>query len=170
MELLTAIKERRSIRRFRPDDVDEETIRKIIEVGIMAPSAGNLQARDFFIVRDVEKGKKMAKAAWDQNSLIEAPVDIVICCNHDRVDTYGKRGVELYAPQDCAAAAQNMLLYIHSIDLTSCWIGAFDEDRVSKILGLEPHLRPVIILPIGYPDQEPKKPKLLPWDEVVHEI
>jgi nitroreductase len=170
MELLTAIKERRSVRRFKPDDVDENTIRKIIEVGIMAPSAGNLQGRDFYIVRGDETQEKLAKAAWDQESVKDAPVSIIICCNHDRVDTYGSRGIELYAPQDCAAAAQNMLLYLHSLGLATCWVGAFDEEKISDILNLEDHLRPVIILPVGYPDQKPKKPKLLPFEEVVHEI
>jgi nitroreductase len=168
MELKEAILERRSIRRFGDGDVPKEVVKELIELGNAAPSAGNLQARDFVVVRDQKTKDDLVRAAHNQDFIGEAPVVIVVCANMDRIMHYGKRGVTLYSLQDCAASIQNMLLAIHDMGLGCVWVGAFDEFRASNILGLPGHIRPVAILPIGEPVSQPGARKRIPVEDLVH--
>lgn len=168
MELKEAILGRRSIRRFGDGDVSEEVVTELIELGHAAPSAGNLQARDFVVVRDQKTKDGLALAAHNQDFIAEAPVVIVVCANMDRIMHYGKRGITLYCLQDCAAAIQNMLLAIHDMGLGCVWVGAFDESKASNILQLPGHIRPVAILPIGEPVSQPAARKRIPVEDLIH--
>jgi nitroreductase len=95
----------------------------------------------------------------NQGFISQAPVVIVVWTNSEQVSSYGRRGVELYSIQDAGAAVQNMLLAIHALGLASCWTGAFDEASVSEILELPGNLRPVAIVPIGYPGEKARERK-----------
>ena len=150
MELKEAIKNRHSVRRFSNKKLPMELISEILEYAHLAPSAGNLQARDFIIVDDEKQKINLAKASLDQMFMAEAPVNIVVCANLNRVSPYGYRGKELYCIQDSAAAVEHILLLALDKGLGACWIGAFDENAVSEILELPPHVRPVAIIPLGY--------------------
>lgn len=159
MELLETIKNRRCIRKFKSKDVEEEKINKILEAANWAPSAGNLQARDFILVRNSEIKEKIAEAALYQNFINEAPVVIVVCANEKKSSyKYGSRGSELYCIQDATISAQNIMLTAYSLGLGSCWVGAFDENRIREILNIPEYVRPVAIIPIGYPDEIPRAP------------
>ena len=168
MELIEVIKKRRSVRRFKDQAIDENIIKKIIELGNLAPSAGNLQPRDFIVVKDLQTKEKLARAALDQRFIIEAPVVIAVCANIRRGSPYGMRGRELYCIQDSAAAIENMLLAIVDKGLACCWVGAFDENAVSEILGLSSHVRPMALLPIGYSDEKTKPSSRIDIDELIH--
>ena len=150
MELKEAIKNRHSVRRFSNKKLPMELISEILEYAHLAPSAGNLQARDFIIIEDEKQKINLAKASLDQMFMAEAPVNIVVCANLNRVSPYGYRGKELYCIQDSAAAVEHILLLALDKGLGACWIGAFDENAVSEILELPPHVRPVAIIPLGY--------------------
>jgi len=159
MELSEAIRGRHCIRRFRPDEVEEKKVERILEAAGEAPSAGNLQARDFIVVRDSEKRRELADAAFSQSFVSEAPLVIVVCANPEKSGVkYGSRGEELYCIQDASVAVQNILLMAHSIGLGACWVGAFDENSVRKVLAIPSEIRPVAIIPIGYPAEEPSAP------------
>ena len=168
METIDAINSRRSIRRFDARDIDENVIKDIIKLGNLAPSAGNLQPRDFLVVREKQTKNKLARAALNQSFVAEAPVVIVVCANTKRVSHYGKRGMELYCIQDSAAAIQNMLLAVVDFGLASCWIGAFDEEAVASILDLPKHIRPVALLPIGYSKEKAQAPSRINLHELIH--
>ncbi len=151
MECLDLLFKRVSIRKFTQDDVDDDTLTKILEAGNAAPSAGNLQARDFVVVRDAQTKKRLAMAALKQMFIAEAPVVIVVCANYPRsMRVYGERG-KLYAEQDATAAIENILLAVTALDLGAVWVGAFDEEQVSEILELPEYVRPMAIIPIGHP-------------------
>lgn len=168
MELIDAITKRRSVRRFKDKDVPMEIIMKSLEYGNLAPSAGNLQARDFIIVRDKKIKKELMIAALHQSFVEECPVVIVVCANMKRISPYGERGKKLYALQDCAAAIQNMLLYLTSEGVGSCWVGAFNEKKVYDILNLPSSVRPVAIIPIGYPEDKGRQPPRMKIEDLVH--
>jgi nitroreductase len=168
MELKEAILKRRSIRRFGEGDVTKEVVTELIELGNAAPSAGNLQARDFVVVEDQNTKEDLANAAGNQHFIAEAPVVVVVCANMDRILHYGKRGITLYCLQDCAASIQNMLLAIHAMGLGCVWVGAFDEFKVSGVLELPGHIRPVAILPIGRPSSQPAARKRIPVEDLIH--
>lgn len=170
MDVLSAIRERRSIRSFLDKEVPEDDIKKIIECGTLAPSAGNLQPWEFVIVRDPRRKDALAQAAYGQDFIAEAPVAIVVLANQPRSATvYGRRGSELYAIQDTAAAVQNMLLAACEMGFGTCWVGAFDEDAVGEIVKAEPETKPVAIVPIGYARHFPAARPRRKTTEVVHE-
>jgi nitroreductase len=151
MDLKDTIQQRHSVRTFSNKRVPLNLVHEIIKFANLAPSAGNLQARDFIIVDNFEIKKRLCYAALDQEFIVEAPVNIVVCANLNRISSYGKRGRELYCIQDSAAAIEHILLLAVDNELGACWIGAFDEFEVTKILNLPSYVRPVAIIPIGYP-------------------
>ena len=110
MELKEPIEKRRSVRSFIDRDVKIDDIVEILEYANLAPSAGNLQARDFVVVRDDRLRRSLAKAALDQAFVSEAPIDIVVCANLRRISPYGARGINLYCIQDSAASIEHILL------------------------------------------------------------
>ncbi|HHW39944.1 MAG TPA: nitroreductase family protein [Syntrophomonadaceae bacterium] len=169
-DVIDAIKERTSIRRFKPDPVPQATIGRLLDAARLAPSAGNMQPWFFVVVMNEDLRRQLAKAAR-QPFIAEAPVCIVVCAEPERsASRYGRRGRELYCIQDTAAAIENILLAATGYGLGACWVGAFDEEEAARILELEPGLRPVALIPIGYPDQERKAVPRRPLDEVVRVI
>lgn len=168
MDVADAIEGRTSIRVFKADPVDDATVFEGLRLANLAPSAGNLQARDFVIVRDRATKKLLMKAAYGQDFIETAPVVVVFCADLDRIAHYGERGRELYCLQDVAASVQNMILYLHSRGLGSVWVGAFDEAKAAAALSLPSHARPVAMLPIGHPADEGVRRKRLPLSELVH--
>jgi nitroreductase len=138
------------VRSFSDKEVPKYIIDDIIQHAHRAPSAGNLQARDFIIVDDQMVKQGLCEAALDQEFLREAPVDIVVCANLSRIKPYGKRGEELYCIQDTAAAVDHIILLAVEYGLATCWVGAFNEAAVTTMLKLPDHIRPVAIIPLGY--------------------
>jgi len=157
MNIKEAICKRRSVRGFTGKKIPVEIINELVEYANLAPSAGNLQARDFIIVDDSDVKKQLAAAALNQVFISEAPVNIVVCANLERIKPYGRRGRELYAIQDSAAAVEHILLLAASYNLGTCWVGAFNEEEVADILKLPSYVKPVAIIPIGYPKGDAEK-------------
>jgi len=169
MDIFEAIKGRRSIRSYGDEPIPDEDIRRILEAAIMAPSAGNLQPWEFVVVRDPDIKKRLARAALGQTFIAEAPVVIVVGANVDRTSwRYGKRGENLYCIQDTAAAIMNLMLAAYALGYGTCWVGAFHDDEVSRIVGFPRSVRPVAIIPVGRPRESPRAPSRLPLEEVVH--
>lgn len=168
MELSEAIKGRRSIRAFKPQDVPEEIVEKLIDAARHAPSAGNIQPWEFVIARRPDTKKKLAQAAH-QAFVEEAPVVIVVCADENRSSMgYGNRGKTLYCIQDTAAAVQNILLTAYSFGLGTCWIGAFNEDEASKAVRAPKGIRPVAMIPVGYPNRTPSPRGRRSLSQIIH--
>jgi nitroreductase len=169
MDVLRAVKGRRSIRAFEHDDVSSEIVEKLLDAAIWAPSAGNIQPWEFIVIRKPEIKRALAQAALDQTFIEEAPVVIVVCANENRSSQrYGIRGKTLYCIQDTAAAIQNLHLAAYSLRLGTCWIGAFREERAREILKIPQGIRPVAIIPVGYPAETPPPRNRRPMSQVVH--
>jgi nitroreductase len=150
MDLKEVIRNRHSVRNFSDKMPPKKIIDEIIKYANLAPSAGNLQARDFVIIDDNTIKEKLSTAAFHQKFIVEAPIDIVVCANLKRISSYGNRGRELYCIQDASAAVEYILLLAVDNGLDACWVGAFDEKKVSTILNLPSYVRPIAIIPIGY--------------------
>lgn len=159
MDVFEAIKNRRSIRKYRSDFISEECIRKILDSAKWAPSAGNLQPWEFIVVTDKNVKRHLSEAALEQPFIEEAPVIIVICTNEERsARIYGTRGRHFYCLLDAAAAVQNILLTAYALGLGTCWVGAFDDIKVAAVLKLPSGVRTIAIVPLGYADETPKPP------------
>ncbi len=160
MDIMDAIKKRRSIRKFLELPVEWDKVISILEAGRYAPTAGNLQAWKFIIINDQGAKDKVAEACLQQLWIAAAPMMIAIVSNPEKHEQhYGKAG-EKYVVQDCAMAAENMMLAAAAQGLASCFVAAFDERMMSSALGIPERGRPEGIVVIGYPDEEvPVPPK-----------
>ena len=155
MTIQEAIRDRRSIRDFRDQPIADDTAEILIEALRLAPSAGNLQSRKFYFVTRAETKKGLARAGLNQNFISRAPLVVVACIDKTIANRYGDRGVNLYAVQDVSAGIMSMMLAAVELGLGSVWVGAFNEFEVFDLLDLPHHLRPVAIIPVGYPARTP---------------
>jgi len=170
MEVFEAILKRRSIRDFEKKEIPKEKIEKLKKALIWAPSAGNLQARKFYFVSNEETKKKLAIAALNQNFIAKVPLVIVGCCDLEKISWYGERGKNLYTICDVSAAIENLMLVATSEGLGTCWVGAFDENEVSKILNLPKNERPIVIVPVGFLKKIPSPPERESEENLIKEI
>jgi nitroreductase len=155
MKVVDAIMKRRSVRAFQSREVPQDVIDTLLACAVKAPTGGNRQPWFFYIVRDAHIKEELA-AASGQAFLMQAPVVFVVCADPPRSGArYGLRGSTLYCLQDTAAAVQNILLAATSMGLGTCWMGAFDEAKVAKALDCPENLRPVAMVPVGYPNETP---------------
>ena len=169
MEFEKLIKVRRSIRAFKSKPIEEEKLKKILMAANLAPSAGNLQAYEIYVVKDSKLKRMLSRASFDQEFIAEAPIVLVFCANPPRsAIRYGKRGEELYSIQDATIATTFAMLMASDLGLGNVWVGAFDEEEVKRILNLPRYLRPVAILPIGYPAEQPEFVGRRRLEDIVH--
>ena len=169
MELLEVVKRRRSIRAFADRPLEEEKLQRILEIVSLAPSAGNLQAHEIYVVTDRDQKRALAKASLGQEFVAAAPIVLVFCARPERsAGRYGERGRRLYSLQDATIACAYAQLAATALGLGTVWVGAFDDDAVVKVLGTKAGWRPVAILPIGYPSESPAATPRRGLDDLVH--
>jgi nitroreductase len=160
MEILEAIRTRRSIRRYSSKPIEFERIVALLEAGNHAPCAGNIQDWRFVVVTDKSKLKALPNYCADQ-LYAEAPVVIVVCSDpEDTEKRFGPRG-KLYVTQNAAACTQNILLAAHGMGLGGVWIGAFDDGRIHDLFNIPVSIHVQSLVAIGYPDEK-APPKRLP--------
>lgn len=147
MEVLEAIKTRRSIRKYKKDPVPQEKLEKILDAGRWAPSASNLQPWKFIVLSDFEVKERVAKLlAWGR-FLAEAPMGIAVVADP---------GASSHPVEDGSIAAYSMLLAAHAVGLGGCWLNpSASEEEVKEILGIPKEHRLISVISIGYPAEAP---------------
>jgi len=155
--LMDAIKQRRSVRRYKEKPFPMEELTSLVEAARWAPSAGNSQPWEFLLINDEDmlRALKSVSPGW----LKQAPALVVTCTNKKRKTDWSL--------MDVGAAMQNILLYAHSREYGCCPIGSFVVETVKELLELPPHLEPVLFITVGYPDEKPPATKRLSTDELV---
>lgn len=156
MEVMEAIRKRRSVRSYQPKEVEQEKLDLILEAARLAPSASNKQEWRFIIVKDMTRRQKLMSAAKGQNFVGESPI-VIACCAE--TDNHIMSCGQLCYPIDVAIAIEHMVLKATEEGLGSCWVGAFYEDEVKKILNIPKEIRVVELLTLGYPLEEVKVKK-----------
>lgn len=170
MDFKTVIKKRKSIRAFKEIPIEEEKIKKILELINLAPSAGNLQAYKIFVIKDKKKIEELTKIAYGMSHFTNLPPLVFIFCANQKesAQRYGLRGENLYAIQDATIVCTYTQLIVTYLGLGSCWVGAFDEKEIKKFLKTD--LLPVAILPIGYPAENPPRRERKKLEEIFEEF
>ena len=151
MNLSEILIKRHSIRKFKEVEVPYEKIKDIIELAKLAPSAGNLQSYKIAILEGI-------------------PTGLIICADLARsASKYGERGITLYAIQDATIFASYIQLIAIDLGLSSCWVGAFNEEKTRKFLNLPENLWPIIAMYLGYADEIPRKTQRRKFSEIIYE-
>lgn len=173
--LMHLIKERRSIRKFTDQEIQEQDLQTILEAIQWAPSWANTQCWEIVIVKDQEiktalQGT-MGKGNPATKAIVAAPVLLAICAKLKASGFYKGLAPTKFGDWfmfDLGLATQNACLAAHDLGLGTVIVGLFGHDQAAKILKLQPDYEVVCLLPLGYPAQSPKPPKRKDLTEFVH--
>jgi nitroreductase len=165
MDVVKAIRERRSIRKYKSDPISDEDLNVVLQAGRWAPSASNKQPWHFVVVRDEQGREELAKAHAYGRFMAESPVVVVVLGDPAKHPKY-----YLSDPHN---AVQNMLLAAYSLGLGTCWMGVRDTDiepAFRRILGIPESLRVICCVSLGYPDQKRESTRqefsdLVSWEQ-----
>lgn len=159
LSVFDVILSRRSFRRYENKEIPEEVVQQILEAGRHAPSAVNKQPIRFVVVNDGEKIENFSSALFNR-FIKDAPVVVVGCADVKSLLT-GK-----WATVDATIALQNMVIAAWSLGVGSCWIGAFNEEKVKKLLKIPANWKVVALVTFGYPAEHPKPRKKKRFEEL----
>lgn len=169
MEFDQVIRKRKMIRKYLPNMIPDSLINKVLKNASKVPSAGHTQVQEFIIVRDPAIKKKLRQASVNQKYVEDAPVLIVVCSNTSRsVGRYGQRGRDFYSIIDGAFASMIILLSAVNEEIGAGFVGAFEDDKISKILKLPEYVKPIGIITLGYPDESPAKLNRIENEQLLH--
>ncbi|MFO7696333.1 MAG: nitroreductase family protein [Anaerolineae bacterium] len=164
MEFLELIQERYSVRAYRSDPVEEETVQQVLEAARLAPTAANRQPFRLIVIATEGREEELQRI-YAREWFTQAPLIICACTVLEegwvRVD--GKP----YADVDVAIAMDHLILAARSLGLGTCWIAAFDPAAAREVLGLPDGVEPVAFTPLGYPADEPRPKKRKPLSDLV---
>ncbi|MBS7647896.1 MAG: nitroreductase family protein [Candidatus Bathyarchaeia archaeon] len=158
MDLFEVIEKRRSIRKFKHAPIPNEDLKKILEAGRLAPSGGNRQPWRFIVVRNSETKRALAVAASNQMFIADADVVVVALGDPKALPKklpYKLAETRIPYKQDPMIAVEHMVLAATDLGYGTCWIGAFNEEDVKKILKVPEDLAVIALLPIGVPAENP---------------
>jgi len=162
------VEKRRSVRSFTDKAIERLKLQKILKAAWMSPSAKGLQNYRIYIIEDKKKKEELVRASHDQE-YVNAPLLLVFCTDPKRIKKMmGTRGESLLSVQDASIAASYAQLAATALGLSSVWVGNFNEKSVQKII--RTRLRPVVILPIGYPNERPQRKKLRKLNDMVSKV
>ncbi|MBN1163090.1 MAG: nitroreductase family protein [Candidatus Krumholzibacteriota bacterium] len=153
MDIYEAIKQRTSVRAYKPDPVEDDKLNRVLEAARLAPSGKNGQPWTFIIVKNEDTRKKLVPACKNQRFISQAPVVIAVCGREEMA--YQKMGGYWNSlPVDIGICLEHLMLAAEAEGLGTCWIGAFLEEEVREILQVPPEVKILALTPLGYPDAE----------------
>ncbi len=166
MSVLRIIKERRSVRRYKPDPIPPEALLRVLEAARFSPSGKNLQPWKFILVRDSQVKRRLAEASVGQSFIAGAPIVVVACGFPD--ECYSRMGNYMKSwPVDVAIALEHLILQAQEEGLGTCWIGAFEEKEVKRILQIPDNVKVLALTPLGFPDEKPSSRGRKSLNEIV---
>jgi nitroreductase len=169
MDFETVVKRRRMCREYLDREVPQEKVDRILNLACRYPSAGHTEPQEFIVVRDQRVNEDLGRAALDQMFVAKAPPVIVVVSDIRRsARRYGERGVRFYSIIDGAFVAMILLLAAVDEGLGACFVAAFHDREVQRVLGLPPNVRPIGIIPIGYCSEEPRRLARRSKTRIVH--
>ncbi len=153
MGVMTAIRERRSVRKYTEQPVEKEKLDLVLEAARLSPSASNRQDWKFIVIQDKEMIAKMVGACNNQGFVGQAPVILVACAtNPGGIMSCGQPRDSV----DLSIATAYMILAAHDLGLGTCWLGSFNEAKVKELLKIPAGIRVVAITPLGYAATKPR--------------
>ena len=174
MNVIEAIKGRRSIRKYKPDSVSDKALEAVLDAARWAPSWANTQCVRWVVVRDTDTKARLADTLSTANPAANAmravPVVLVACAE---TGTSGCKGGQPRTDKgdwfmfDTALAVQNLTLAAHELGLGTVQVGLFDARKVEELLQVPEGVRVVELIPLGYPAEQPKGPGRKELSEIV---
>jgi len=153
MEFYEVVRTRRSIRSYKPDPIPDDILNRILEAVRIAPSGSNRQPWKFILVKDERLKRMVAEACHGQSFIAEAPIVVVACGYNIHYNRGGYMG-DMSMLVDVSIAFTHLILAARAEGLGTCWIGAFNNERLKKLLNIPEDVNVVAVTPLGYPKGE----------------
>lgn len=181
MDLFETIHGHRSIRRYKPEPVDDELLTELLEAGVRASSSGNMQTYSIVVSRDPAMRERLFVPHMEQNMVLEAPVLLTFCADFRRMrkwlrineapDNFDDFFAFLVAAVDAILVSQNVALAAEAKGLGVCYMGSTlaNADQVGEILDLPEGVMPVVGFSLGWPAEDPPLRDRLPLSGLVHQ-
>ncbi len=167
MDFFDVIEKRQSVRKYAAKPVEQHKLDVILAAANRAPSAGNFQSYEIYVIRSKEGRAKLAAATFDQGFIADAAVLLVFCTNPSRCE-YDV--AETCALEDATIACTFAMLAATALGLSSCWIGALDPRKVAQIVHCPNGVVPISILTIAYPRESPERTTRRSLNDLVHAV
>ena len=164
MDVLEAIAKRKSIRAYKTIPIPEDKLNKVLEAARLAPSGANRQEMKFVVVKDQKTRAKLSEATGGQKHVAQAPVVIAaVSTDPEKMMICDVPGY----PVDVAIAIDHMTLAAFDLGLGTCWIGAFNQEKVKSILSIPDKCKVVQLLTLGIPDEDGRPKDRKPIEQIV---
>ena len=164
MQMLSLIKTRRSVRKYKDQPISDSDLKKILEAGRWAPSGANLQPWRFIVIQDKALIKQIGEFCYfsliKSRHVSEAATVIIICGDSRTMGNTWEK--------DCMIAGTNMTLMAAALEIGSCWIGAFNESEIKHLISVPDYLKVIALISLGYASHPVSPPPRLPLEEIVY--
>jgi nitroreductase len=164
MEFSDLIQKRYSVRAYKSDEVEEEKLQRILEAARLAPTAANRQSFQILVIRTRGREEEL-QMVYPRPWFVQAPL-LICACGLPEGNWIRKDGKN-YNDVDVAIVMDHLILAAANEGLGTCWIGAFNPEKAREIFQLPDDVEPVVLTPLGYPDDQPKKKQRKPLDTLI---
>jgi nitroreductase len=165
MDVMETVAARYSVRGYRPDEVDDETLATVLEAARLAPTAANRQAFRLIVIHTRGREEELARVygrAW----FTQAPLIVAVIAVPG--EAWRRSDDKPYDEVDATIAMDHLILAAASLGLGTCWIAAFDPAAARDVFGLPDDVEPIAFTPLGWPDKARAQTGRKPLDELVH--
>ena len=165
MEFSELIKQRYSVRAYKPDPVEGEVLNQVLEAGRLAPTAANRQPFQLIVIHTAGREAELRRI-YKRDWFVQPPLVVGICS----IPTQGwvrREDGKNYTDVDVAIVMDHLILAAANLGLGTCWIGAFDPAAACEVLGLPDGVEPIAFTPLGYPADQLRPKKRKPLSELV---
>ena len=167
MEFSELIKQRYSVRAYKPDPVSDESLQQVLEAARLAPTAANRQPFQLIVIHTAGREAEL-KRIYGRDWFVRPPL-IICACGVPAQGWTRREDGKNYMDVDVAIAMDHLILAAADQGLGTCWIGAFDPDAAREVLGLPDDVEPIAFTPLGYPADQLGVKKRKPLDELVRQ-
>jgi nitroreductase len=164
MEYFELIRNRYSVRAYKPDPVEEEKLQQILEAARIAPTAANRQPFKIIVVHTAGRKAELSKI-YQREWFVQAP--LLICAVGVPRNAWVRGDNRRYLDVDVAIVMDHLVLAAANQGLGTCWVAAFDAKAARQILQLPDEVEPLIFTPLGYPADQPEEKERKPLSELV---
>jgi nitroreductase len=162
MDVLEAIKQRRSIRQFTDEPIGKDALERLLDAARWAPTASNQQRWRFIVVTDPTVKEMVRKVS---PGIFATPAAFIVICAEIAPDA--RDWDERTYLADCSIAAQNIMLAAHALGLGTCIALSYARSAVQEILDIPDQVKPELVVTLGYPAEDPVPPPRLPLSQIV---
>ena len=165
MKFSELIQKRYSVRAYKPDPIEKDELDQVLDAARMAPTAANRQPFRLVVAR-TENRVSDFKQVYDRDWFVQAPIVICACGFPDEgwVRYDGKQYIDV----DVAIAMDHLILAAADLGLGTCWIASFNVEAAREVFGLPNGFDPIVVTPLGYPDDQPSLKERKMLSELVH--